>query len=378
MDRDDFECVHLGNLIFMALGYAGARGFPHAPSYNEKALLWGALPMQAPARTSSPSMQTTTNDLEPQLRDLAQLTVRRGVNLSRHTRFGIGGPADLFAETQDPESFAATVSLCREHSFPLYVLGDGSNVIVSDQGFRGLVLRYTAKSLSCEEDHVIADAGASLESLVDFAIERGLRGVETLARIPGSVGAAIYGNAGAYGHSISERIEWVQFFDGESVRDLDNAGCEFDYRESIFKRHKEWVIFCCRLALERADRDELRQKADEIISIRDEKFPPTMRCAGSIFKNLHLKDLPAEVAANVPSRAVREGKVASAYFLEQVGAKGMRRGGIEIASYHANLIYNTGHGTAAELKSLIGELKQRIRGRFGFEIEEEVQYVGDI
>ena len=101
-----------------------------------------------------------------------------------------------------------------------------------------------------------------------------------------------------------------------------------------------------------------------------------MRCAGSIFKNLHLDTLPASAAALVPDRAVRAGKVASAFFLEQVGAKGMRNGGIEIASYHANLIFNRGGGTASQICALVAELKARVRDRFGFEVEEEVQYVG--
>ena len=100
-----------------------------------------------------------------------------------------------------------------------------------------------------------------------------------------------------------------------------------------------------------------------------------MRCAGSIFKNLYLRTLPEEAAAIVPRRAVRAGKVASAFFLEQVGAKGMRSGGIEIAPYHANLLYNIGGGTAAQIRELVVELKSRVRARFGFEVEEEVQYV---
>ena len=352
-------------------------GFSFGPSYNEKASKDGVL-MQVPARAHRLSTQSPTDDFETRLRTLPSISVRTDVALSEHTRFAIGGPADLFAETESPESFASAVRLCRECAFPAYILGDGSNVIVSDEGFRGLVLRYTARGLDRDGDNITADSGASLQSLVDFAIDAGLRGVETLARIPGSIGAAVYGNAGAYGHSIAERVSWVRFFDGESVRDLDNAGCEFEYRESVFKRHKEWIIFRCGLVLDPADRAKLRKRADDITAIRDEKFPPAMRCAGSIFKNLHLKDLPAEAAAQVPEGVVRDGKVASAYFLEQVGAKGMRRGGIEIASYHANLIYNTGGGTAVEVKSLIDELKRRIRDRFGFEVEEEVQYVGEV
>ena len=319
----------------------------------------------------------TLNTIAPSLARIENLSLRRDVELREFTRFGIGGPADLFAETADPEAFAEAVRTCRAQAAPYYILGDGTNVIVSDAGYRGVVLRFTAKSIKCDSPRVKSDAGAPLESLVNATVDAGLKGIETLARIPGSVGAAVYGNAGAYGHSIQERIEWVRFFDGEKVREIDNEGCSFEYRGSIFKKNKNWIILRCGLLLEAADREGLRKRADEITTIRDEKFPPTMRCAGSIFKNLYIKDLPQAAAAEVPERAVREGKVASAYFLDQVGAKGMKRGGIAIADYHANLIYNQGGGTAAELRSLIDELKKRIVDRYGFTVEEEVQYIGE-
>ena len=312
------------------------------------------------------------------LREIHGLTVRESVVLAPHTRFGIGGPADLFAETDDARAFAAAVTVCRESTIPLYILGDGSNVIVSDEGFRGLVLRFTAAGVRVEGPLVSADAGAPLESLVTTSVDHGLRGLETLARIPGSVGAAVYGNAGAYGHSISETVGAVEVFDGVQVRRIGNAECAFVYRGSVFKQHKDWLIFEIRFQLESGNRDELRAKVAEITAVRDEKFPPSMRCAGSIFKNLYLDDLPAAAAAEVPARVVREGKVASAYFLEQVGAKGMQRGGIRIADYHANLIYDDGGGTARELRDLIAELKQRVEKRFGIEVEEEVQYIGEV
>lgn len=323
------------------------------------------------------SRSATSDAIESSLAGIENLSLRRNVELREYTRFGIGGPADLFAETIDPHAFVQAVQACRDQAAPYYVLGDGTNVIVSDAGYRGVVLRFTAKSIRYEGLRIESDAGAPLESLVNAAVDAGLKGIETLARIPGSVGAAVYGNAGAYGHSIQERIEWVRFFDGEQVRELDNQGCAFEYRGSIFKKNKGWMIFQCGLLLEAADREALRKRADEITAIRDEKFPPTMRCAGSIFKNLYTKDLPASAAAEIPERAVREGKVASAYFLDQVGAKGMKRGGIAIADYHANLIYNKGGGTAEDLRSLIDELKKRIVDRYGFTVEEEVQYIGD-
>src|SRR5262249_10853694 len=149
-----------------------------------------------------------------------------------------------------------------------------------------------------------------------------------------SIGAAVYGNAGAYGHSISERVQNVEFFDGQEVRMFANEECEFHYRESIFKRKKDWIIFSVKLQLEPAGAEELRKISSDIVKVRNEKFPVTMKCAGSIFKNLHLRELPASAAAEVPPSAVREGKVPAAWFLEQVGAKGVQRGDIHVAAYH--------------------------------------------
>jgi len=318
----------------------------------------------------------STEETQQRLAEIPNLTVLMDAPLSRYTRFGIGGPADIYAETESVDAFVAALTSARASGWPVMVIGGGTNLIVSGGGFRGVVLRYRASRLTAEETRVSADAGAVLQDLVDFTVDRGLKGLETLAGIPGSVGAAVYGNAGAYGHSISERVVSVRFYDGRAVRVFDNAACQFRYRESIFKEHKEWIIFSTELLLDSADAAVLRKTADDIVKIRNEKFPVTMKCAGSIFKNLLLNELPQRVAAQVPATAVREGKVPAAWFLEQAGAKGMQRGDIHVAAYHANLVYNAGAGTADDLYSLIQELKQRVRERFGIEIEEEVQYVG--
>lgn len=318
----------------------------------------------------------TPEEVRVRLAEIPNLTVSTCTPLARYTRFGIGGPADLYAETCSAEAFVAAMSVARASGMEVMVIGGGTNLIVSDDGFRGIVLRYRADSLHTANQRVMADAGAVLQDLVDFANAHGLRGLETLAGIPGSVGAAVYGNAGAYGHSISERVTRVRFFDGAGVRLFDNEACQFHYRESIFKKHKEWIIFSTELWLEPAGAGELQKISQDILQVRNEKFPVTMKCAGSIFKNLLLRELPEAVAAQVPASAVREGKVPAAWFLEQTGAKGLQRGDIHVAAYHANLIYNAGDGTAADLVALIRELKERVRARFGIEIEEEVQYVG--
>lgn len=318
----------------------------------------------------------TTEETHMRLAEIPNVTILPHAPLSHYTRFAIGGPADLYAETDRAESFIGALAVARASGLDYVVIGEGTNLIVSDNGFRGIVLRFGARRILAAGNRVSADGGVVLQDLIDFAIDRGLKGLETLSGIPGSVGAAVYGNAGAYGHSISERVRSVRFYDGENVRVIDNEECAFHYRESIFKRHKDWIIFSTELALEPAEAAELRKIADDILKVRNEKFPVTMKCAGSIFKNFLWDELPERVAAQIPKQVIREGKVPAAYFLEQVNAKGAQRGDIHVADYHANLIYNAGGGTARDLIALITDLKNRVRDRFGVELAEEVQYVG--
>jgi UDP-N-acetylmuramate dehydrogenase len=310
------------------------------------------------------------------LAHIPNLSISEHALLSRYTRFGIGGPAEVYAETPDEQSFMSALNIARSSGAEHTVIGAGTNLIVSDAGFPGIVLRFTSDGISSDGVGVRAEAGAELQALVDYTIDHGLQGIETMTGIPGSVGAAIYGNAGAYGHSINERVRQVRFCDGASIRTIGNAECEFHYRESAFKRHKDWIVFSTELDLAPAPAEELRRVAGGILQVRLEKYPASMKCAGSIFKNLILAELPEPVRRQVPERVIREGKAPSAYFLEQVGAKGIQNGGIRVAEYHANLIYNAGGGTASEVCQIIDDLKARVLERFGLKLEEEVQYIG--
>lgn len=311
-----------------------------------------------------------------ELRHLPGLTIIEEASLSDYTRFGLGGRAEVLAESGSPKSFLEAVRVVRASRCPSVVMGAGTNLIVSDAGFRGVVLRFTGSGVTLSGATLRAEAGAVLQSVVDLSIARGLSGIDCMTGIPGWVGGAIYGNAGAYGQSIDERVRLVEFTDGKNARQFVNAKCEFGYRDSIFKRRKEWIILAVELELSEGDAAELARAAAQIRATRDTKYPPSMKCAGSIFKNCLFASLPGDAQAQVPEGLVRGGKVPSAWFLEQVGAKGLRRGDIQVAAYHANLIYNHGLGAAADLAALIRQLKAMVADRFRFELEEEVQYVG--
>ena len=182
---------------------------------------------------------------------IPNLHVFVNASLARHTRFEIGGPARTLLDADDETALIEAWRAIDESGWPRVVIGGGTNLIVADAGFPGAVLRYTANAIEIDGSRVRVDARRGAAELVDATIDRGLRGLETMTGIPGWVGGAIYGNAGAYGHSIQERVESVRFFDGTAVREIGDAECEFRYRESVFKRHKNWIVLSATLRLER-------------------------------------------------------------------------------------------------------------------------------
>lgn len=310
-----------------------------------------------------------------QLESIPHLSLIPNASLASRTRFGVGGPADLYLETPRVESLLEALELLRREGVRWVVIGGGTNLVAADEGFRGAVLRYRGARILPTPQGVLAEAGGELQALVDYANSHGLQGLECLAGIPGTVGGAVYGNAGAYGHSVSECVAEVWVWNGQRIERMEHAACKFDYRDSVFKRHKDWVILSVEMRMGTGDPRELARTSSRLIALRNQKYPPEMKCAGSIFKNLLYDRLPAEAVRALPLELVQEGKAPAAWFLEQVGAKGLRRGDMVVASHHANLIYNAGRGTARDLRELVLELKRRVRERFGVELEEEVQFL---
>lgn len=315
-------------------------------------------------------------EMRERLAQIPDLELSLNEPLAAHTRFGIGGRAALLADASSEAAFIEALRVAQAGGRRWLVIGSGTNLVVSDAGFDGVVIRFSGARITGDGRRIEVEAGASLQALVDFAIERGGTGLERMTGIPGQVGAAIYGNAGAYGSSMADFVRFVRVFDGKNVQKMASEAVLFRYRSSIFKQRKDWLILSAELECPSGDPMELRARAEEIRAIRDAKYPPAMRCAGSIFKNQLFDELPPRARAAVPPEIIKGGKVPSAWFLDVTGVKGLRHGGVRVADYHANLIYNDGGATARELREVIDELKRRVRERFGLELEEEVQFVG--
>jgi UDP-N-acetylmuramate dehydrogenase len=206
--------------------------------------------------------------------------------LSKHTTFKIGGPAKYFFIAQDNEDLVRAVTFAKKLKIPSYILGGASNVLISDQGFNGLIIINQAKDIIFKKDNrVVADAGVNLMELVNKSVAEGLTGLEWAAGIPGTVGGAVRGNAGAYGGQISDNFIGAEVMRGSKQFILDNKNCGFGYRDSIFKRNNDLII-SAEFQLQKGDKLKSRDKIKEILADRKSKQPLEFPSAGCVFQNV--------------------------------------------------------------------------------------------
>lgn len=295
--------------------------------------------------------------------------------MRHHTTLRVGGPADFYFPARTPDQLVAALKVARELDTPVFLLGGGSNLLVSDEGFRGLVVRNACEKVEFDGTAAHVECGADFLDLVHQCRDRGLAGLEYAAGIPGTVGGAIYGNAGCYGRDIgSITVECtVASMDGGKVETHPASWFEFEYRDSRLKRDPR-VLLSCILQFERGDRDEIQRVIEEKLEVRRVKHPqwriePT---AGSYFKNLP-PDWQRPDARHSPGTR----RVAAGQLLDEVGCRGLRVGDAMVFPKHANIIVNIGRATAREVLELAEIMKSRVREKFGVELEEEVMFVGE-
>jgi UDP-N-acetylmuramate dehydrogenase len=281
-----------------------------------------------------------------------------GEPLGKYTSFGIGGPADIMVFPEGAADVRAVLRLCREEGIPYLVLGGGSNLLVRDGGFRGVVLHLEGvfTQLHVEGKRVWAGAGVRLSRLVAFCSKLALTGVECLAGVPGTVGGAVRGNAGAFGGSIADHLVAVRLLtsDGdEHVFSRDRM--EFSYRRSSLP--EGCVILEAAFDLEQGDTGEIRRRISANLVQRNRGQPVEWRSAGSVFKNP-----PGEYAGRL---------------VEKAGLKGVRVGSACISPKHGNFIINLGGATATDILALIDLMRRQVREKMQVELELEVRVVGD-
>ena len=295
---------------------------------------------------------------------------QKNVLLKNYTTFKIGGPAKYFFIAKTKLGLVEAVQMAKKLGLPFFVLGGGSNILVSDKGYQGLVINFQFPISNFQKSKVVAGAGLILGKLVNASAKRGLTGLEWAAGIPGTVGGAIQGNAGAFEGSMKDIVKEVEVFDVKknkiknfknknlaSGKNLDSSGikdCQFGYRTSIFKKNPNLIILSCQLQLKTGDKQKIKEKIQEYLDYRDRRHPKEPS-AGSIFKN----------PKNISAREI----------IDKCGLKGKRIGGAQISKIHSNFIVNLNGAEARDVLKLIKLVKKEVKNKFGIKLKEEIQII---
>ena len=301
------------------------------------------------------------------------IKILKNVKLAPLSTFCVGGRAEYFCSVRKPEELVKTIGLAKKLKLPYKIFAGGSNVVFPDGNIKGLLIRFLGGWLTRKGNTIIADGGVSLARVVSSSVGWGLKGLETLSGIPGTLGGAIVGNAGAYGYSISETVKRVEIFDGKKRHWIKKSNCNFKYRDSVFK-HKTILVLRAELVFKKGKKKELKKISWEIIKMRKKKYRPGLKCPGSFFKNVLAADITGKSLKLIDKKKIIEGKIPAGYLLEEAGAKGMKLGGVRIAKFHGNLLINSGWAKAKEVKKMAAILKRKVHKKFGIELEEEVRY----
>ncbi|MGB9706669.1 MAG: UDP-N-acetylmuramate dehydrogenase [Microgenomates group bacterium] len=289
---------------------------------------------------------------------LGRRRVKLNEPMAKHTTFKIGGPADLFYEARTTKELVEAVKLARKLEIPYFILGGGSNLLVADGGFRGMAIKIKNEKLKIKNYNkklkIICEAGLMLSRLVGEAAQKGAGGLEFAAGIPGTVGGAVRGNAGAWQQAIGDKIVRVKILTPKGkIKWIKAADCQFSYRQSRFKKTRE-IILGVELELEKGNKKEVEAKIKENLAKRASQ--PKEPSAGCIFVN------PKPLSAGE--------------LIDKCGLKGKRIGDAQISPKHANFIVNLGKAKAGEVIKLIKLIKKKVKDKFGINLEEEICFVG--
>jgi len=300
------------------------------------------------------------------------------VDLAPYTTFHLKSLAAAFLLVKTKTDLVTAVTKAKAHNLPYLILAGGSNLVLADKLTDRLVICYRSdlklENIKLNNLEVMTPAGVKLADLVDQTIEAGLEGLSALAGIPGTVGGAIVGNAGAYGQTISDHLVEIEIFDGQDIKVLAKTEIAFAYRQSILKT-KPWLVLSVKFLLREGDKTKLKTKAEEIIAIRNKRYPRELKCPGSFFKNILATDVSPQTLSLIPETEIIAGKIPAGYLLDQIQAKNLTCGGIKVSDWHGNLIVNTGTGTYEEVCQLADLLKQKVQAKFGILLAEEVRFV---
>ena len=279
--------------------------------------------------------------------------------MARHTTFRIGGPADYFVELGSIEQIRAAIQVCREENLPWFVLGRGSNLLVSDKGYRGVILSIYKdfQKTEIQGETVTVQAGVLLTALSGKVLDASLTGLEFASGIPGTIGGAVVMNAGAYGGEMKDIVRKVTVLDQDGeVRTLTSGEMQFGYRTSLAKKNG-YIVLGAELTLKQGEKEKIREEMQALKAKRIEKQPLEFPSAGSTFKR-------------------PEGYFAGKLIMD-AGLRGAAVGGAQVSEKHCGFVVNTGNATAADVRELMRRVQEKVEEQFGVHLEPEVRFLGE-
>lgn len=310
---------------------------------------------------------------------MSSFVVRENVPLAPLTTFKVGGPARYFAQVTTRRALGDLLMHAHEQKWPIFVLAGGSNLIISSNGFAGLVIHVDINSYTIDGQTLCSGASTTMKQLVDASVAAGLGGLEWAGGLPGTLGGAVRGNAGAFGGEMKDVVQSVTAVDIATGQETTRTAkdCAFEYRGSLFKRHPE-IIVSATLLLHPGQKTELRAVADDHIRYRHEKHPMDLANAGSVFKNTPVEIIPAKTLMRFEGSIKTDPfpVVPTARIIAEAGLQGLRVGDAQVSEKHTNYIVNLGHATGEEIVELIAQVKTAVKKKFGIVLEIEPELVG--
>ena len=304
------------------------------------------------------------------------MNIQKNILLKDYLSFKIGGPAQYFAKVSDLKDLQDTLAWAKTEKQPLTILGGGTNMLVSDQGIKGLVLKLDFNQLEFQANKVKVGCGVPLAFFLNRSLEENLVGLEFAAGVPGTVGGAIRGNAGTYGVAMDSIVKKISYLDeNNELKEMEIEQANFAYRHSIFKEKKDWIIIEAKIELAKGDVEKARLIVQERLQYRKDT-QPNEPSAGCIFKNVKFdeSDIEALKARKIEVEKFEKfQKIPAAYLIEKAGLKGHSIGGAKVSEKHANYIINNNQATFEQVIMLISFIKQQIRDKYGIQLIEEVQ-----
>lgn len=329
--------------------------------------------------------------------------IQKSVPLAPYTSFKIGGPADFFCEIHSKKDLADCFKQIKLRKIPFFCLGNGSNLLVSDQGFRGMALKFHNNKIVWRKNLSFAGSGVMLPKLINEARTLSWGGLEWACGIPATLGGAVRNNVGAFGSEMAKSVISIEVFDAKKLKffTLLNKDCGFSYHKSVFHKNPHWIIWQIALNWKEKPPQSINNEIEFYLKQRTSKQPLQYPSAGSFFRNPSLKNLKKtkravvienfikkelkkagkdsdkkELEKKIRDNIKKSNSLPAGYFIESAGLKGKKIGGAEVSKKHANFIINTDNAKAEEVVMLASIIKQKVRQRFGVLLREEVEYVG--